>query len=325
MAATSRPPLRSSRPRTRRIRPPRQVVLLSRNAALYSSRRLVEAATARGLQARVVDTLHCSVLVGGRKPGLVYEGQLLGNIDVAVPRIGASITGHGLAVVQQLEIAGIPVLNSAHGIAGSRDKLRCLQLLAAQGLAVPRSMLVNADVDLRDAVRRVGGLPVIVKLLRGTQGIGVMLATTMTELETLLPTLRDLGQELLIQQFVAESRGKDVRVLVVGDQAVAAMRRTARKGEFRSNLHRGGAGVAVQLPETYAQLAVQAARCVGLRVAGVDLLEGNDGPCVMEVNSSPGFEGLEKATGLDIAGCIMDEALRCAQERPPQPSREADR
>jgi len=291
--------------------------ILSRNAALYSTRRLVEAAQAQGHAVRVLDTLACGVSVGGERGALLYGGETLGGLDVVIPRIGASVTGHGLAVVRQLELAGVAVLNGSEAIATSRDKLRCLQRLAGLGLRVPASVLVGPGGDLAAALRRVGGLPAIVKLTRGTQGIGVMLAQSRTELESLLGTMHELGQELLLQAFVAESAGSDVRVLVLDGRAVAAMRRTGRRGEFRSNLHRGGAGECLRaLPESYRQAAEQAASGVGLGLAGVDLLEGAEGPLVMEVNSSPGFEGLEKACGVDAAGAIIAHAAALARTRP---------
>jgi len=289
-----------------------RIALLSRNAKLYSTRRLCEAARAAGHEPVVLDTLACEPLVAAGAGAVLFEGRPLAGIDVVVPRIGASVTAHGLAVVEQLELLGVPSVNPAVAIARSRDKLRCLQLLAAAGLDVPRTMLVRDGADLKAAERAMGGLPLVVKLVRGTQGIGVMLARTRDELASMLGTMRDLGQEFVLQEFVAESKGRDVRVLVVGGRVVGAMRRRARKGEFRSNLHRGGEGEAVELPEAYARAAVSAARVMGLDVAGVDLLEGKDGPRLIEVNSSPGFEGMEGATGLDVAGLIVAHAASLA-------------
>ncbi len=290
----------------------RRIVVLSRNPKLYSTSRFAQAAAQQGHSIRVVDTLSCSVVVERGQPALLVGGEALTEADVVLPRIGASVTSYGLAVVSQLELMRVPVLNSASAIATSRDKLRCLQLLARYDIDVPRTVMARNKDDLEEAIRRVGGLPAIVKLTRGTQGIGVMIAHSMAELSTLLDTMWELGQEIVLQEFVAESRGRDVRVLVIGDRAVGAMRRTARKGEFRSNIHRGGAGVPIDLPREYADCAVRAARVVGLEVAGVDLLEGRHGPKVMELNSSPGFEGLETATGLDVAGMIIQHAVRYA-------------
>jgi ribosomal protein S6--L-glutamate ligase len=292
---------------------PHRIAILSRNARLYSTTRLCEAARAAGHDPIVVDTLACAPVVAHGASAVLEGGRVLEAVDVVVPRIGASVTAHGVAVVAQFELLGTPSVNPAAAIARSRDKLRCLQLLAGAGLDVPRTMLASDGVDVKVAVRALGGLPLIVKLTRGTQGIGVMLAHTLEELSSLLGTMRDLGQEIVLQEFVAESKGRDVRVLVVGGRVVGAMRRTARKGEFRSNLHRGGEGEAIELTEPYARAALAAARAVGLDVAGVDVLEGKGGPRIIEVNSSPGFEGMERATGTDVAGLIVAHAARLAE------------
>src|SRR5229473_2905255 len=288
--------------KTPRKRPRPLLALLSRKKSLYSTRRLVESARARGMRTRVVDVLACNLVL---EPGRA-------RVFVAVPRIGASVTAVGLAVVRQLEAQGVPVVNGAAGIANSRDKLRALQLLAQAGVDMPRTVLARGGGDIKELVAHVGGLPAILKLIQGTQGVGVMIAHSEAEVESILSTLWDLGQEILLQEFIAESRGRDVRALVVGDRVAGAMRREARSGEFRSNLHRGGEGSALELSPDYAQAAVRAARVLGLDVAGVDLLEAEGGPKVMEVNSSPGFEGLERATGLDIAGAIVEHAARLA-------------
>jgi ribosomal protein S6--L-glutamate ligase len=284
------------------------VAILSRNRRLYSTRRLVEAARERGHAARVLDTLHCAMALGPGAASIGYRGKDLGGIDVVIPRIGASITGYGLAVVNQFEMMGVPVLAQATPVARSRDKLRALQLLARFGIDIPRTAMCRYRDEVPRAVEQVGGLPCIIKLLQGTQGVGVMIASTMGEVEGMIDTLWTLGQEILLQELIAESLGKDVRALVVGEQVVAAMRRTARTGEFRSNLHRGGEGMAVELAPDYRAAALKAARVIGLEVAGVDMLESHAGPKVMEVNSSPGFEGLEAATGLDIAGMVVERA-----------------
>jgi ribosomal protein S6--L-glutamate ligase len=290
------------------------VAILSRKRSLYSTRRLVEAVKARGQRVLVLDTLRCNLILSRGEPRMTYRGVALRNVDVVIPRIGASITGYGLAVVNQFDMMGVPVLNNSVPIARSRDKLRCLQLLARFGLDIPRTVMARDRSNVPRLLKDVGGLPAIVKLIRGTQGVGVMLASTLSELEGILATFSDLGQDIVLQEFISESRGRDVRALVVGERVVAAMRRRAKRGEFRSNLHRGGRGKAVKLPRAYREAAVMAARIVGLEVAGVDMLETRDGPKVMEVNSSPGFEGLERATGVDIAGAIIDHALALAQE-----------
>ncbi len=285
-----------------------QLALLSRKKTLYSTRRLLEAARAQGFKPRVLDVLRCNLVLETGHPKLFHLGEEVRNLAVAIPRIGASVTAHGLSVVRQLEAQQVPMVNGAAAIAQSRDKLRSLQLLAAAGVPIPRTVLARGAGNIDLLVSQVGGLPAILKLLQGTQGVGVMIAQSKAEVESILGTLWDLGQEILLQEFVAEARGRDVRALVVGDRVVAAMRREAKRGEFRSNIHRGGAGTALELSPEFERIAVRAARVLGLGVAGVDLLEAVDGPKVMEVNSSPGFEGLERATGLDIAGAIIEHA-----------------
>jgi len=285
------------------------VAILSRKRSLYSTRRLVEAIRARGHRPLVLDTLRCSLVLGASGPRMVFRGVDLRGLDVVIPRIGASITRYGLAVVEQLEMMGVPALNGAVGIARSRDKLRCLQLLARSGLRIPRTVMARDASNVPRLLDEVGGLPAVVKLLRGTQGVGVMLASTLPELQGILETFRGLGEEIVLQEFVAESRGRDIRALVVGGKVVGAMRRRAKRGEFRSNLHRGGRGRPVTLEPAFVEAALRATAVVGLEVAGVDLLETRAGPTLLEVNSSPGFEGLERATGTDAAGAIVDRAL----------------
>ncbi|BDG03528.1 RimK family alpha-L-glutamate ligase [Anaeromyxobacter oryzae] len=293
------------------------IVILSRNEKLYSTRRLVEAALALGHAPRVLDTLRCNMVLGRDRPRILYRGEevLATDVHVVVPRIGASITGYGLAVVNQFDLMGVPVLSNAIPIARSRDKLRALQLLSRFGIDIPRTVMCRYREEVLQSVEMVGGLPCIIKLIQGTQGVGVMIANTISEVEGLLDTLWTLGQEILLQELVAESRGKDVRALVVGDRVVAAMRRTARAGEFRSNIHRGGVAEALELDREYAETAVKAARVMGLEVAGVDMLEARTGPKIMEVNSSPGFEGLEAATGQDVARAYVAHAVEYAHAR----------
>jgi ribosomal protein S6--L-glutamate ligase len=293
------------------------VVVLSRNRKLYSTRRLVEAAKALGHAPRVLDTLRCNMVVGRDQARILYRGEELRaeDVHVVIPRIGASITGYGLAVVNQLDLMGVPVLNAAVPIARSRDKLRALQLLARFGIDIPRTVMCRFRDEVGGAVQMVGGLPCIIKLIQGSQGVGVMIANTEEEVAGMLDTFGTLGQEILLQELVAESRGRDVRALVIGDRVVAAMRRTARAGEFRSNIHRGGVAEGVTLDREYAEAAVKAARVMGLEVAGVDMLEARTGPKIMEVNSSPGFEGLETASGLDIAKLYVQHAVEFAHAR----------
>ncbi len=286
-----------------------RLCILSRTRALYSTSRLVEAARAQGARPLVMDTLRCTMVVASGGNTLLYRGVDVRGLAAAIPRIGASITGYGMAVVSHLDTMGVPVVNSAAAISRSRDKLRCLQLLAQGGLGVPRTVMAAAGANVPRLVDAVGGLPCIIKLLRGTQGVGVMIANTAAEAETIVQTFWGLGQDVCLQEFIAESKGRDVRALVVGDEVVGAMRRKARRGEFRSNLHRGGEGSAARLDPRYAKTAVAAAKLIGLTVCGVDMLEATDGPRVMELNSSPGLEGLERATKKDIAGAIVAHAL----------------
>jgi ribosomal protein S6--L-glutamate ligase len=287
----------------------KRLCILSRKKSLYSTSRLVAAAKEQGANPLVMDTLRCTLVVAPTGNTLMYRGVQVEGLTAAIPRIGASITVYGLAVVSHLETMNVPVANPAGAIARSRDKLRCLQLLAQAGVDVPRTVMATAGAKVRDLVDAVGGLPCIIKLLRGTQGVGVMIANTRGEAETIVQTFWGLGQDVCLQEFITESAGKDVRALVVGDEVVGAMRRQAQGGEFRSNIHRGGEGKSIKLDQHFQDTAVKAARTIGLSVCGVDMLEGKTGPKVMELNSSPGFEGLESATKQDIAGAIVRHTL----------------
>jgi ribosomal protein S6--L-glutamate ligase len=258
----------------------------------------------------VLNTLRFAIDLTSTKPDLQFRGKPLSRYDAILPRIGASITFFGVAVVRQFEQMNVYTPNTSGGIANSRDKLRSLQLLCRHDVRIPASTFVRDRHDAAAAIARVGGAPVIIKLLEGTQGIGVILAPDAKVAEAIIETLHSTGTNVLLQRFVAESRGRDVRALVVGDRVVAVMRRTAHGDEFRSNVHRGGSAEAVELDPEFARTAVKAAQIMGLRVAGVDMLEGKDGPLIMEVNSSPGLEGIEGATSLDIAGAIVDEIDR---------------
>ena len=283
-----------------------KLAILSRAPRSYSTQRLVTSATERGHEARVLDTLRFGIDLSGHLPDLQYRGRPLDDFDAVLPRIGASITFFGLAVVRQFEQMDVYTPSPSNGIANSRDKLRAIQILSRHDVAIPATTFVRDREDVLPAIERVGGAPVVIKLLEGTQGIGVILAPDTRVAEAVIETLQSARQNVLIQRFVAESRGRDVRALVIGDRVVAAMRRVAKGDEFRSNVHRGGTVEAVDLDPEFQRVAVQAAQIMGLRVAGVDMLEGADGPVVMEVNSSPGFEGIERATELDIAGAIVD-------------------
>ncbi len=280
--------------------------ILSRAPRSYSTQRLRQAAEERGHDVRVLNTLRFAIDLASDEPDMQYRGKLLPDYDAVLPRIGASITFFGLAVVRQFEQMDVYTPSPANGIANSRDKLRSAQILSRHNIGIPATTFVRDRADVLPAIERVGGAPVVIKLLEGTQGIGVILAPDTKVAEAVIETLQSTKQNVLIQRFIEESKGKDLRAFVVGDQVVAAMRRVAQGDEFRSNVHRGGKTEVVELSEEYKQVAVQAAQIMGLKVAGVDMLESDLGPLVMEVNSSPGLEGIETATELDIAGVIID-------------------
>jgi ribosomal protein S6--L-glutamate ligase len=291
-----------------------RIALLSRNPRLYSTSRLVEAARARGHEIDIIDPIGCVLLISRGTHRMISRGVEVAGYDVVIPRIGASITDYGLAVLAFFERHGVPSVNPSLAIARSRDKLRALQSLSAHDVGIPRTVMARDPEAIRAAVDAVGGTPVIIKLLQGTQGVGVMIAESAASVESTLDTLWGLGQNIILQEFIAESRGRDLRALVVGGELVAAMRRTARAGEFRSNLHRGGAGRRVDLPPDYVRAAVEAARIMGLHVAGVDMLESHEGPRVIEVNSSPGLRGVERAAHVDVAARIIQHAERLVEQ-----------
>ncbi len=283
-----------------------KLAILSCSPNAYSTRRLKEAALQRGHDAKVLNTLKFAIDLERGSPDLYFRQKPLSAYDAVLPRIGASITYYGTAVVRQFQEMDVFCANTAHGITNSRDKLRSLQILSRHHVGLPRTTFVRDKKDVLPAIERIGGAPVVIKLIEGTQGIGVLLADTVKQAESIIELLQSQKQNVLIQKFVAESKGKDVRAFVVGDQVVAAMRRVAQGQEFRSNVHRGGVAEPVELDEQYRETAVRCTQILGLRVAGVDMLEGKDGPQVMEVNSSPGLEGIEKCTELDVAGAVID-------------------
>lgn len=283
-----------------------KLAILSRSLRAYSTQRLKSAALERGHQVKVLDTLRFGIDLSTEEPDLLFRGRPLSSYDAILPRIGNSVTYFGTAVVRQFEQMDVYTPNTAAGIMNSRDKLRATQIMSRHAIDMPATVFVRNRGEVSTAIDMVGGAPVVIKLLEGTQGIGVMLAPTKKVAEAIIETLHGTNQQVLIQRFVKESQGKDVRALVVGDRVVAAMRRVAQGDEFRSNVHRGGTVEPVQLSPEYEETAVRAAHIMGLRVAGVDMLEGEDGPLVMEVNSSPGLEGIERATKLDVAGAIVD-------------------
>jgi len=282
-----------------------KIAILSRNAQLYSTSRLVEAAEERGHEVRVIDPLLCYMTIASQRPTIHYKGEELVGFDAIIPRIGASITFYGTAVARQFEMMGVYNVNESVAISRSRDKLRSLQLLARKGIGLPVTGFAHSTRFTDDLIQLAGGAPLVVKLLEGTQGIGVVLTETEKAAESVIEAFRGLKTNILVQEFIKEADGADIRCLVVGEKVVAAMKRQGKEGEFRSNLHRGGSATIVRLTPEERSTAVRAARIMGLNVAGVDLLRSNHGPVVMEVNSSPGLEGIEKATDKDIAGMII--------------------
>lgn len=282
-----------------------RIGILSRNKDLYSTRRLIEAAEARGHEIHVVDYLRCYMNITSHRPRVIYRGESL-EFDAIVPRIGASHTFYGTAVVRQFEMMGVFPANESQAITRSRDKLRSLQLLARAGIGLPVTGFANSPKDIGGLIETVGGAPLVVKLLEGTQGIGVVLAETDKAAESVIAAFRQLDANILVQEFVKEARGSDIRAFVVGGRVQAAMMRTAASGEFRSNLHRGGTAKQVKLTPEERSTAVRAAKTMGLNVAGVDLLRSNHGPVIMEVNSSPGLEGIEKTSEKDLAAVIVE-------------------
>jgi ribosomal protein S6--L-glutamate ligase len=283
-----------------------KIAILSRAPHSYSTTRLRAAAAQRGHDVKVLNTLRFAIDLTGEEPDLHFRGRPLSTYDAILPRIGNSITYFGTAVVRQFEQMDVYTPNTANGISNARDKLRATQILSRHNIAMPATAFVRNRADVRPAIELVGGAPVVIKLLEGTQGIGVILAPQAKVAEAIIETLHSTNQNVLIQRFISESRGRDIRALVVGDRVVAAMRRVASGDEFRSNVHRGGTVEPVELSPEYERVAVRSAQIMGLRVAGVDMLEGADGPLVMEVNSSPGLQGIEAATNLDVAGAIID-------------------
>ncbi len=283
-----------------------KLAILSRAPRAYSTQRLRTAAQDRGHEVKVLNTLRFGIDLSGDEPDLQFRGKPLSSYDAILPRIGNSITYFGTAVVRQFEQMDVYTPSTAAGINNSRDKLRAAQILSRHDIPMPPTTFVRDRADVIPAIERVGGAPVVIKLLEGTQGIGVILAPKLKVAEAIIETLQSTRQQVLIQSFIEESKGRDIRALVVGDRVVAAMRRVAQGDEFRSNVHRGGSVEPVELDPEYADIAVRSAQIMGLRVAGVDMLEGRDGPLVMEVNSSPGLQGIEQATKLDVAGAIID-------------------
>lgn len=283
-----------------------KIAILSRNKNLYSTKRLVEACEQRGHEAVVLDVLRCYMDVVPSKPEVHLKGEVLSAYDAVIPRIGASVTFYGTAVLRQFEMMGSFPLNESVAISRSRDKLRSLQLLSRKGVGLPNTGYAHHPDDIQDLIKMVGGAPLVIKLLEGTQGIGVVLAETTKAAESVIEAFMGLKANILIQEYIKEAGGADIRCLVVGDKVVAAMKRQALPGEFRSNLHRGGSASLIKITPAERATALNAAKVMGLNVAGVDILRSARGPLVMEVNSSPGLGGIESATGKDIAGMIIE-------------------
>jgi len=283
-----------------------KIAILSRNKKLYSTRRLVEACEQRGHKPVVLDVLRTYMNVASSKPEVHFKGEVLPQFDAVIPRIGASVTFYGTAVLRQYEMTGAFPLNESVAISRSRDKLRSLQLLSRKGIGMPNSGFAHSPDDIQDLIKMVGGAPLVIKLLEGTQGIGVVLAETKKAAESVIEAFMGLKANILVQEYIKEAGGADIRCLVVGNKVVAAMKRQAQAGEFRSNLHRGGSSSLVKITPAERATAVKAARIMGLNVAGVDILRSERGPLVMEVNSSPGLEGIESSTGKDVAGMIIE-------------------
>ena len=292
-----------------------KLAILSRNGKLYSTRRLVEAARGQGHSVRVLDPLRCYMRIANDGFGMRSKGGRISGYDAVIPRIGASVTRYGCAVLRQFQLMGTATPSDAEAIARARDKLRCHQLLAAEGIGLPDTVFGDNPDDTADLLALLGPPPHVIKLNEGTQGAGVMLTEKPSASRGAVETLRGLYANFLVQEFIAEAKGADLRCFVVGDRVVAAMRRQAPKGEFRSNLHRGGTAKPVRITRAEAAMAVRAARVLGLGVAGVDMLRSKRGPLVLEVNSSPGLEGIEAATGVDVAGCIVSHVVGLAQSR----------
>ncbi|RJG42650.1 30S ribosomal protein S6--L-glutamate ligase [Motilimonas pumila] len=283
-----------------------RIAILSRNENLYSTRRLKEAGEERGHQVDIIDTLHCYMDITSNSPKVRYNGEDLPLYDAVIPRIGSSITFYGTAVVRQFEMMGTFCVNESVAISRSRDKLRSLQLLSRKGLGLPRTGFASRPDKIQDLIRNVGGAPLVIKLLEGTQGIGVVLAETNKAAESVIEAFMGMKANILVQEFIKEAGGADIRCLVVGNKVIAAMKRQAGEGEFRSNLHRGGTAQLVRLTKEERATAINAAKAMGLNFCGVDILQSNRGPVVMEVNSSPGLEGIENATGKNVAGLLYE-------------------
>lgn len=282
-----------------------RIVILSRNPKLYSTRRLMQAARQRGHEALIVDHTRCYVVMEKDNPSIRYNGSVLKNVDAVIPRIGASVTAYGTAIVRQFEQQGVFTANLSQGIVRSRDKLRSMQLLSGEGLGIPKTIFANHSREVDDLIKQIGGAPMVIKLVEGTQGVGVMLAETNATAKSMLETFYAQDISILVQEFIAEAKGSDIRAFVIDGKVVGSMKRTGKEGDFRSNLHQGGTAQLIELTKEEEKTAVKAAETLSLRIAGVDMLQSSRGPLIMEVNSSPGLKGIETATGIGIADAII--------------------
>ncbi len=282
-----------------------KIAVLSRNKTLYSTKRLVEAIEKRGHQAVILDHLKCDIVIEQDKPTIIYNGEIVNDISAVIPRIGASVTFYGAAVVRQFEMMNVPTAVESQALVRSRDKLRSLQILARSNIGMPKTVFTNYSKEVAKIIDSVGGAPLIVKLLEGTQGYGVVLAPTKKAAESIIEAFHSMKARVIVQEFIEEAKGADIRAFVIGNKVVGAMKRQGKEGEFRSNLHQGGSGKLIKLNKREREVALTAAKSMNLSIAGVDMLQSDRGPLILEVNSSPGLEGIEKATGKDIASEIV--------------------
>ncbi|RKD86166.1 30S ribosomal protein S6--L-glutamate ligase [Mangrovibacterium diazotrophicum] len=282
-----------------------KIVILSRDHNLYSTQRLVEAGEKKGHEMVILDHSKCDLVIEKKRPGIIYKGHMVEDVDAVIPRIGASVTFYGTAVVRQFEMMKVFTAIESQALVRSRDKLRSLQILSRAGLGLPKTVFTNYSRNVKDIVKSVGGAPLVIKLLEGTQGLGVVLAENDNAAESVIEAFNGLKARVIVQEYISEAKGADIRAFVVDGVVVGAMKRQAKKGEFRSNLHRGGTATIIELTEEEENAALKAARVMGLGIAGVDMLQSNHGPLILEVNSSPGLEGIEAATGKDIANSII--------------------
>jgi ribosomal protein S6--L-glutamate ligase len=293
-----------------------KLAILSQDASLYSTSRLKTAAEDRGHTVKVIDYMRCYINVSSESPCVMYAGKRLEHYDAIIPRVGASNTFYGTAVVRQFELMGVLAANGSQAISRSRDKLRCMQILAKKKVGLPTTGFAHSTHDTDGLINMVGGAPLVIKLIEGTQGIGVVLAETHTSAKSMIEAFRGVSAHILVQEFVQEAKGEDIRAFVVGDKVIAAMRRKAAKGEFRANIHRGGKSESVELTDIEIETALLACRAVGLNVAGVDMLRSNTGPKVLEINSSPGLQGIEAATGINIGALVVEYLEQAMSSRP---------